>query len=468
MKTEKSVHIDYTLPGEPDYQARLYPPVDTVQPTPFARIHDDPPKTTGEIIKHFTESSLCNDGIPFVPDTLEAYQDAKKLWHIRFDVAHEIADTARQFAAMHQKLMDEDHAGQAINGVDAMKNMPGAWNPMDGSPVNENSEDGLCKWHLFLPLGMPMVNQKAVTLLHYPPYVAMRNLDYLHNMTIERWQRLLKGVGLSPREYSLYNTFVDVNPIAAPGSGQSEYPNDYFPVMMASVFFDAPSEGRGYIGSMLEALLNPPHNERNPYTLPLLIGGSPLYDPQAPAWFRVRFKKQMPKDKHRIPQTNVLQAGLVNLHEDSKKQTPYMIANHMIAAGVLGRCTADSGKIPDIRKYEAQDLVAADFLRAYHDTPAIHPVAAKEKACQRWFNNNDGSGAPNPQSEKDKKIICILAQIDLFFKHKPTPHDEYTWDEAAKRCEELTKKTFFGRTSTTYDPCYKDCAPTGADSFSDG
>ena len=263
MTTKSTVRIDYALPGDSVYQARLYPPVKVVQPTKFALIHDDPPKTTAEIIKHFTQSSLKNDGIQIVLDTLRVYQD-NKLWHIRFDVDPEFAENARQFAAMHQKLMDKDHAGQAINGVDAMSNMPGAWNPMDGYPVNENTEDGDCKWHLFLPLGMPIVNQKAVTLLHYPPYVAMRNLDYLHNMTIDRWQRLLRGVGLPSKKYSLYNTFVDVNPIAAPGSGQSEYNNDYFPVMMASVFFDAPSKGRGYIRWMLEALLNPPQNEATP------------------------------------------------------------------------------------------------------------------------------------------------------------------------------------------------------------
>jgi hypothetical protein len=450
MTTKRTVPIDYALPGDCDYQARLYPPVGVVQPGKGSPIYHDPPKTTAEIIEHFCKSSLDTDGIPFQAGTLKAYQDERGLWRIRFDVAPNIADNARQFEAMHQMQMDEDHAGQAMNGVDALKRTPGAWNPMAGFPVNRNSADGDCKWHLFLPLGMPMVNQKAVTLLHYPPYEAMQNLDYLHNMTLERWQRLLKAVGLPENEYSLYNTIVDVNPIAAPGSGQSEYNNDYFPVMMASSFFDAPSAGRGYIRSMLEALLNPPHNDKNPYTLPLLVGGSPLYDPQAPAWFRVRFKDQMPKPDG-IPQADVLQAGFVRLHAASEKKTPYMIANHMIAAGVTGTCTEDAGKIPDIRKYEAQDLVAAEFLRAYQKDPGLAPATAKKEACQKWFGDDDGSGAPNPRDDARKKLICILAQMDLFFVATPTPHPKYTWEQATRRCEELT--------GGTYNPCCTDCAP---------
>lgn len=451
MTTKRNVTIDYALPGDADYQSRLYPPVSVVQPAKGSPIHHDPPKTTAAIIEHFTRSSLDTDGIGFTAGSLKAYQDANALWRIRFSVAPKVEANARQFAAMHRRLMDEAHAGQAINGVEAMKGMPGAWNPMAGYPVNKSASDGDCKWHLFLPLGMPMVNQRAVTLLHYPPYTAMQNLDYLHNMTLQRWQRLLKGVGLPEAEHWLYDSFLDVNPVAAPGSGQSEYNNDYFPVMMASAFFDAPSVGRGYIRAMLEALLDPPHNAMNPYTLPLLIGGSPLYDPQAPAWFRVRFKDQMPKDGNGIPQAKVLQAGFVRLHEGSAKQTPYMIANHMIAAGVVGRCTDDPSKIPDIRKFEAQDLVAAEFLRAYRDDPTIDPAAAKKAACRKWFGADDGNGAPKPQSAACRKILCILAQMDLFFVAQPAPHTKYTWDQAAKRCETLSHGTM--------NPCEAGCAP---------
>ncbi|MBU2968455.1 hypothetical protein KO527_03670 [Pseudoalteromonas sp. C2R02] len=95
-----------------------------------------------------------------------------------------------------------------------------------------------------------------------------------------------------------------------------------------------------------------------------------------------------------------------------------MIANHMIAAGVTGECSNNPATIPDIRKYEAQDLAAASFLTNYGDNPDITPEEAKAQACKRWFNNETAEGAPDPQTVEDQLTICALAQMDLFFDSK--------------------------------------------------
>jgi len=445
MNTTSASVVEYDLPGDARYQDKLYPPPSVIAPALNL--------TTPElVIAHFTASSLKADGIQVVPDSLQvSSRDGTGRYHIRFECAPGFESAGQLYATIHPRLLDEAHAGQAINGAEACQATPGAWNPMAGFPVNNH--DGRCEWRLFLPLGMPMVNHKAVTLLHYPPYVAMQNADYLNNMTLQRWQRLLEQAGIDASEHFLYDCILDVNPIAAPGSGQSEYNNDYFPIMMASVFFDNERDNRNYIRSMLEVLLNPPHNEANPYTLPLLVGGSPLYDPQAPGWFRVRYKEFLPTaptnppGNQGIPLANVMQAGAIRINPDSKKLTPYMIANHMIAAGVTGRCTATPGVIPDIRTYEAQDLVAASFLRQYADNPAIDPSDAKRNACREWFGNDDGTGAPQPAPDK-MRLLCALAQMDLFFdpvKVQPV----YTWEQALQRCDTLTKGT--------YDPCCTTC-----------
>ena len=76
MTTKRMVTIDYALPGDADYQSRLYPPVSVVQPAKGSSIHKDPPKTTAAIIEHFTKSSLDTDGIVFRAGSLRAYQDA--------------------------------------------------------------------------------------------------------------------------------------------------------------------------------------------------------------------------------------------------------------------------------------------------------------------------------------------------------------------------------------------------------
>ena len=220
--------------------------------------------------------------------------------------------------------------------------------------------------------------------------------------------------------------------------------------MMASGFFDGSSD-RDYIRSMLDLYLTPPGwPEDRKYTLPLLICGSPLYDPQAPGWFRVAYTDILPQDKHGVPQINVMQVGKFRVRPDSPRETPYLIGNHMIAAGVTGRCTDKPEEIPDIRQYEAQDLVAATFLKLYHDNPNIEPEEAKRQACLRWYGNETGTGAPLPPVEDDKRIICALAQMDLFFEPLPKPHPKYTYEEALERCKEATQQD---------NPCFGNIKP---------
>ena len=131
-----------------------------------------------------------------------------------------------------------------------------------------------------------------------------------------------------------------------------------------------------------------------------------------------------------------------------------MIANHMIAAGVTGQCTDDPSKMPDIRKYEAQDLVAATFLYLCATNPDLSPEHARREACQRYFGNDTGQGQPNPSKPEYAKAICALAQMDLFFCDEPSPHPKYNWEEALKRCEDANNQ---------YDPCAKPIGPCCCD-----
>jgi len=429
---------EYLLPGGTAYQQRIYPnPSDLLVSTGLT--------TYEEVIAHFTASSLAEDGIPVLGDVVRVSAGPAG-YTVSFEPRPQFETQAAQFAQMHSAMLDEKHAGLALAGTDACAQTP-AWNPMAGYPVN--SSDGPSRWLPCMPLGMPLVNHRAVTLLHYPPMVALQNANYLNNMTLRRWAQILTCAGVAQPQR--YHAIIDVNPIAAPGSGESEYPNDYFPINLTSLFFDNDALGLTYVRAMLELTLNPPANAANPYTLPLLVCGSPLYDPQAAGWFRTRYKDQLPKDAHGSPTVNVLQAGFIQLHPASAKKTPYMIANHMIAAGVTGQCTSDQSRIPNIQKYEAQDLVAATFLSLYATQPAIDPADAAEQACQRWFGAADGSGAPNPPSSDDRLTICALAQVDLCFdsvKKAPT----YTLDEARARCQQ--------QGGAEYSPCFG-CAPAG-------
>jgi hypothetical protein len=435
--------ITYELPGTRRYQERIYPDPGKLDPKKI-----DPPgilDTYEKVIARFTETSLAEDGVEMVDGSLKVFRgDGEAGYAISFEPLPEFVAQGKHFAAMHVAMLDERHAGLALAGAEACQKTP-AWNPMAGFPVN--GSDGACEWLPCLPLGMPIANHRAVTLMHYPPIVAYRSANYLNNNTLHRWAQVLQCAGVGqPR---LYHSILDVNPIAAPGSGQSEYENDYFPINLSSLFFDNDEHGLTYIRSMLALMLDPPDNADNPLTLPLLVCGSPLYDPQASGWFRVRYKDQLPKDKHGSPTADVLQAGLIKIRPDSAKLTPYMIANHMIAAGVTGACTSDPKKIPNIQKYEAQDLVAATFLGLCSDAALqgqpIDPAAAKRKACMRWFGAEDGDGAPNPADANDRLAICALGQMDLCFdsqKHGPM----YTYEQALERCRQ--------KGGANYSPCF--------------
>lgn len=412
--------IRYVLPGSCSYVDQLYPDPAKLAPSTGLRTYE-------QVIAHFTGVSLQQDGIAIEePQPVVTRHDDR--YHVEFTATPQSHVDATAFALAHAAFLGEDRGGLALSGAAACR-ATSAWNPMAGFPVN--ASDGDSEWYPCLPLGLPLVNQRAVVLMHYPPIVAYRNADYLDNNTLRRWAQLLTCVGVTSP--SLYHSIVDVNPIAAPGSGESEYQNDYFTVSLTTQFYDDDARKLTYVRSMLDQALNPAANADNPYTLPLLVCGSPLYDPQAAAWFRIRYKDQLPRDANGTPTVDVLQAGLVRLTASSEKPTPYLVANHMIAAGVTGRCTNDPSKIPDIRKYEAQDLVAATFLSLYHDRPDLDPAEAKRIACRRWFGADDGASAPQPASPADRLTICALAQMDLCFDVKVL-RPKFTYVQATQRC----------------------------------
>ena len=369
-------------------------------------------------------------------------------YRIKID-AEDPLDVLASFGERHAKIFSKNYAVKAIKGMELLKEF-GIWNPMENYHVNNNQKDGTSKWTLFPPLGLNVQGQKGLLLMHYPPWAIVQLATFDNAITMNRWEQLLICAGICKEDVGYFKTIIDVNPIAAPGSGESEYPNDYFPIMMASGFFDGPSD-RDYIRSMLELYLSPPSlPENSKYTLPLLICGSPLYDPQAPGWFRVAYTDILPKDKDDIPLVDVMQTGTFRIRPDSKKETPYLICNHMIAAGVTGRCTGHPDKIPDILQYEAQDMVAATFLKLYAENPNITPEDAKAQASKKWFGNPNGNGAPLPKEEGDRRTLCALAQMDLFFEPLPKPHPKYTYAEALERCKNATQQD---------NPCFGNIKP---------
>ena len=419
--------IEYVLGSVADLDP-LFPPAELANPDVGLR-------TRADVVGHYTKNSLIADG--FGEDASVKVAEANGQVLVTIGAS---GDKGRldAFATRHVELFAAGAGMKAVRGMDLMQKL-GVWNPMSGFPVNGNPNDGDSKWRLFPPLGLNVIGQRGVLLMHYPPWQVLQQATFSQVMTWHRWVTVLRAAGVPADQVRCFGTIVDVNPIAAPGSGESEYPNDYFPIMMASGFFDG-GDDRDYIVSMLELYLNPPGHESDRYTLPLLVCGSRAYDPQAPGWFKVHYKDQLSQDgrvdANGTPTVNMLQSGTFRVRPDSKRETPYMVANHMIAAGVMGDCTGDPAKIPDFRKYEAQDLTAATFLWLLASDPTLSASQAQARACKRWFGNISGLGPPDPADLEDERIICALVQMDGFFEPRPSPHPRYTYEEALKRCSE--------------------------------
>ena len=268
-------------------------------------------------------------------------------------------------------------AALALKGIKACQGSkdPACWQPT-GSNLTCSGP-----WQFYLPLGLPMLSQRMVMLLHYPPYSAMQQSDYLNNATLNRWQRLLTTVGVAPADWTLYTTTVDIFPIAAPGSGET----GCFPTANAVRFFG--TQGSGYIPSMLDALVSQPSGAtQKPHTRPVIVFGS-----EAIGYWNAAYP-QAP--------TAVLKAGSVNLTPTApQKMTAFMGANHPIAA-VYQTCSST----PGITTMAGQDLATACFAKTMGDQPNADPVAVAA-SCQSAYNN------PKPDSDQAAQL-CTTAVID--------------------------------------------------------
>jgi hypothetical protein len=271
---------------------------------------------------------------------------------------------------------------EGLNGVLNCQGDKACWEPTGKTDLSGAVMTCLGPWQFYLPLGLPMVSQKMVMLLHYPPYVSMQQSDYLNNATLNRWRRLLETVGVASDKWTLYTAIVDAFPIAAPGSGQT----GCFPATTATKFFG------NYIQTMLNALVtataepaNPDTNEAIP-TVPVIIYGGEA---------RGVWNSMYPN-----AQTDVLKAGNVMLDGKAPvKMTPYIGANHPIAA-VYQDCSTE----PTIVTMAKQDLTTACFVKTMAAAPNADPVAVAAACKDAYF-----SSAPDHEHAAQ---ICVTAVMD--------------------------------------------------------
>ena len=146
----------------------------------------------------------------------------------------------------------------------------GRWDP---SPDQQPPE--YHPWRFFLPLGMALLNQRALLFFHYPPIRLLEtNQDYLDDPVPVRCEQLLLANGMSPADVPFFNTVLDATPIGAedaqgskkaPDGMNKAFDPEWGPIPI-NYFHD-------YQKAMVETLLNvSPHNSK--FTVPIVVYGA--------------------------------------------------------------------------------------------------------------------------------------------------------------------------------------------------
>lgn len=367
--------VAYTLGPKRDVDD-LYPMIRTAAMSDY-----DTSMAIAANIQFYLQNSLKRDhvndacGLAVVPNGDAGYA-------VSF---HSADPRASSYGAAQQAWLG--HGQLALAGIKSCQQDSTCWEP--SQPAANVTCAG--PWQFYLPLGLPMIAQKMVMLLHYPPYSAMQQSDYVNNATLNRWHRLLKSVGVTDDDWTSYTTTVDIFPIAAPGSGET----GCFSTAAAIKHFGAP--GSGYIPAMLNGLALRPDGSSNG-NLPVIIFGG-----EAIGYWNAANPGS---------QTAVLKAGSVALDPAKPANlTPFMGANHPIAA-VYQDCVPPQGSAqPGIVAMVKQDLTTACFARTMAATPGGDPVKVAASCQATYFAAKPGADVASQ--------ICVNAVIDKSPQYTP-------------------------------------------------
>jgi len=201
-------------------------------------------------------------------------------------------------------------------------------------------------WRFFLPLGLAMVQQRSVQLLHFPPDYSLTEQDYLNSNTSRRWESLLEVNGAAPKEVARYETIIDIAPIAAPASdgskleGSYAYFSDYAHKLLG---FLAGSDGGGPIK-------------------PVVAYGTPVRE-----WVKDQFGVSL----------TVLGTGYLPL--DAHTKVPVLGANHPSYFWYAAEQSCDDGW--DVMR---QDLIAARWQLKMSASPDADPHKVSRRAEDYW------------------------------------------------------------------------------------
>ena len=379
--------VTYSLPFN-EAVDRVYPSTYWL-PKPYQKYYEG--QTIAEVIELFTGDSLRNDGIGY--DAITVSEVSYPVRHYVISIASSDPNAA-YYQDVHPAFVRNNL--QALTGTIRCQATPGCWNK------NNSHEDE--PWALFPQFGLPMAMQKSVLMLNYPPATALTAKNYLDTFTMKRWSRLLTTIGIE--KPVLFETIVDVRPIAAPGSGTSMNLPD------AQTYFNDPlgKTGGYYVTPQLDTLLNPPANKANQRSLPLVVLGGPARG----EWQKITGLGDA-----------VLSTGTTKLHSEASKETPYILGNHPDVTTYQccpGDTSAQCGS-DNLIAMEEIDFQVTCWAQSMSLVPNQDPAEALANCKQAWVTD---------RSDDNNLKFCAQARIDsneCFGK-------DIDWEMAISYCQE--------------------------------
>lgn len=228
-------------------------------------------------------------------------------------------------------------------------------------------------WSFFLPHGLSLTKQYSMQLLHFPPDYSLTGQDYLNSKTSKRWEDLLIMNDVKPDDLSLYETILDIAPIAAPSnSGRA--------IQKTINYFDK------YILKMLPVVTRKQH-------IPIVAFGRPAME-----WVSKHYK---------LPEFDVNSVETIPITD--KINSPILGANHPSYIWYV-----KNESLGDAIHVMEEDLISACWQARMGVNHNLDNYSVLDDCIEKW--------------QGDPIAVCINLMVQVYEKTK---------DEAIKECDRL-------------------------------
>lgn len=357
--------------------------------------------TVSRTVEHWLTMTLDRDGLIDKGATLSV-RTRGRLVLLIFKGPDSLADSFREYAVRLPRFLR--NGWQALTTVIPKIQSSGRWDPDPAKP--QPGKPLYQPWRFFLPLGMAMLNQKAVLFFHYPPIRLLEtNQDYLNDPVPVRCEELLTANGVRHDDLPLFNTVMDATPIGAEddqGSKKSSLGDPHWGLIPIQEFHE-------YQRQQVRLLLNRSKTVQG-YTAPIVVfGAHPLET------FNTLYGTTLQNG----------QAGVARILPGMK--TPILASTHpyVFYGKAQGFDQIGSGVLVDAKVATVQmqtDLAVAGWLKLMAADPSQDPVKVLSEQTQFW-NSASQSNVVNELVVHQGSLRYSDPATLAFSFDKPLPPD---------------------------------------------